>query len=96
MNQRAGRLLFLLRLQLLQRVASQLVVHSAATEFLGQRSLAETTPAMPRFDPRGGERGVVDQADLGKPIEHLVGDLIRNLPLSQQTSQLSMRPRPPG
>lgn len=91
-NQSAGRLLFLPRLQLVKRVASQLVVHSPATEFLGQRSLAETTPTMTRLDPRGGERGVIDQPDLGKPIEHLVSDLIRNLPLSQQTSQLSTRP----
>ncbi len=38
-NQGAGGLLLLLRIQFVERVASQLIVHSPATEFLGQRSL---------------------------------------------------------
>ncbi len=50
---------------------------------------------MTGVDPRVGERGIIDQPDFGKPVEHLVSDVIRDLPLSQHTGQLGTRPRLP-
>lgn len=48
---------------------------------------------MPGLDPGSGKRSVVDQPDLGESIEHLIGHLVRDLPISQYVGQLGPRPR---
>jgi hypothetical protein len=60
-----------------------LVVDPSATQFLGERAFAQSATSMPRLDPGVGERRVVDQPDLDESVEHLVGHVVRDLPLGQ-------------
>lgn len=81
--QRASRFLLLLRIQLIERITRQLIVHTPAAKLLCQRPLPQPTPPMPRLNPGIRKRRIIDQPDVGEPIEHLVGHLVRNLPLSK-------------
>lgn len=94
-NQNASRLFLLLGIELIQRVPRQFVIHTPPAQLLSQRALPQTPPPMPRLNPRVGKRSIIDQPDVGKPIQHLLGHLIRNLPLRQEIRQLSPSPRLP-
>ena len=59
-------------------------VNPTLLELGTQRSPGQAAAIVPRFHPGPGESGVVDQADILKPAEHLVGCFIRYAPLAQR------------
>ena len=81
-HQRPGRGLLVGRVDLVERLAGDLVVDPLAVQLLGQRPLGEP-PAGPGAgrpagrDPGPGERLVVDQPDLLEPVEEPGGDVVR-------------------
>ncbi len=52
--------------------------------------------AMAALDPLPGIGGVVDQADLGEPVEQLAGQVVRYAPLGELVGELLARARLPG
>ena len=53
-----------------QRGGDHLVVDTLGAELGGQRALAFSGVHPPRAHPLLGEVGVVDQTDVGQPVEH--------------------------
>src|SRR6202012_6142916 len=47
---------------------------------------------MPRFHPRPGKGGIVDQANVLEPAQHLVRSLVRDAALAQRVGELGAGP----
>ena len=86
-HQRPGRGLLVVRVDLVQRLAGDLVGDALAAQLLGQRPRARPLLPVPVGDPEPGERLVVDQPDLLEPVEqrgrHLVGDVLGGQPVGE-------------
>ena len=84
------------RVDLVERVARDLVVDALAPQLVGQRAPCQPLAGLARLDPRLGEGLVVDQADLLEPVEQALGQLAGHVLLGQLVGELLARARLPG
>lgn len=91
-----GRLLLLLGVELRDGRVDQCGVDTLGAQFLGERPPGEPPAVVPGLHPCLRERAVVDQSDLLEPRQHLLGGVVRDLPLAQGVGELLTRPRGPG
>ena len=87
-HERPGRGLLVVGIDLVQRPARDLVVDPLAAQLVRQRAPRQPLAGWRRLDPGPGERLVVDQADLGEPVEQALGQLARHVLLRQLVGQL--------
>ena len=62
----------------------------------GQRPPGQPAAVMPGLDPGPGERGIVDQPDLGEPAEDRLRDIVRHPAAAQRAGELRPGARPGG
>ena len=79
-----------------QRGADDLVVDALTAQFDGQRSFTLARVDMSRLHPLFGEVLVVDQPDLGQPIEYPIADVLGVAALLQLPGQFGPGAGPHG
>lgn len=83
-----GGLLLLLGVELPDGFVDHRRVHALGPQLTDQRAAGEPAAVVPGLDPGIGERGVVDQPDVLEAGQHLLGRLVRDLPLAQGVREL--------
>ena len=87
-DQGARGLLLVGRVEVVERRAGGLVVDALAPQLLGQRPAGQPAAALPALHPGPREGLVVDQPDLGEPVEQPLGELGGHVALGQLVAQL--------
>src|SRR5690606_18615638 len=91
LHQSPSGLLLLIRFEPFDGLLRRLLVDPATLQLVGQRPLGQAPPVMPRLDPSLSERLIVDEPQLGEPVEHRLRHLVGHIPLPHRLGQL--RPR---
>src|SRR5699024_3923114 len=95
-DQLEGSVRLVLGLDGFQGRVGRLGVHSFAWRLLSERATGEPALVVPGAHQHLGIGGVVDQPDLGEPVQHLGDDLVRDVPARHLLRELRPGPGRPG